>query len=322
LPSVTMFPYPLPGASTSITVGADHALWFTEHSAVDRLDPSTGAVTEYPTYGFDPSAIVSGSDGDLYFGEEATPFGGREYFRIGRIDPTTGGSVELTPPGAFGHNVSVVSTAAGADGDVYFASDNKILRLVPSTGAMRVLRLPGTVFVTNLANGSHGVLTLTYDQFGTGKSFVGQLNTTTGKFAKFAATSHNHPLGAITEGPGGRFYFVEYGDRLTTYVSDVGAFDPATHSFRFETVSTAPGTSFFDSGDIAAGPDGNIYFSDPLSGFIGQWNLSTGTINRILSLGGGQQPAGLTFGPDGALYFTNAQLIFADAIGRFTLDGQ
>ena len=46
--SVTMFPYPLPSMSLSITVGSDHALWFTEESGrrVDRLDPSTGAVTE------------------------------------------------------------------------------------------------------------------------------------------------------------------------------------------------------------------------------------------------------------------------------------
>ena len=87
-------------------------------------------------------------------------------------------------------------------------------------------------------------------------------------------------------------------------------------------MSTTPGTSFFNFGDIVAGPDGNIYFSDSLTGFIGELNLSTGAISKILTPGEGQQPAGLTFGPDGALYFTNAEAIFADAIGRYAPDSQ
>ncbi len=322
--SVTMFPYPLPSMSLSITVGSDHALWFTEESGrrVDRLDPSTGAVTEYPLYTRTPTDIVSGSDGDLYFAEQADYSHGSGALLIGQIDPTTGVRVDLTPPRAFGPNFAIDGDAAGADGDLYFGNLNKILQLAPSTGAMRVFRLPTLVDVADLASGSNGVLTFTYQQRFTSKSFVGELNTTTGRFTKFAATSHNHPLGAITEGPGGRFYFLEYGDRLSSYVSDVGAFVPATHSFQFATVSTTPGTSFFNFGDIVAGPDGNIYFSDSRAGFIGELNLSTGAIGKILTPGGGQQPAGLTFGPDGALYFTNAEPIFADAIGRYEPDSQ
>ncbi|MGH2485428.1 MAG: virginiamycin B lyase family protein, partial [Ktedonobacterales bacterium] len=76
---------PTPTTSPSgITVGPDHNLWFTENatSAIARLAPATGKITEYsiPSASPGPLSIITGPDGNLWF----TEVNGS---RIGRITP-------------------------------------------------------------------------------------------------------------------------------------------------------------------------------------------------------------------------------------------
>ena len=64
---------------------------------------------------------------------------------------------------------------------------------------------------------------------------------------------------------------------------------------------------------IAAGPDGNIYFTESNRNRIGRINLTTFVITESSAMSGGSDPHGITTGPDGALWFTE----FTDGeIGR------
>jgi streptogramin lyase len=58
------------GGSVPITVGPDQKIWFGEGDRIGVLDPSTGSIVDYPLGGlFRPSSLVVGSDGNLWFTE-------------------------------------------------------------------------------------------------------------------------------------------------------------------------------------------------------------------------------------------------------------
>ncbi|MHB1562250.1 MAG: Vgb family protein, partial [Isosphaeraceae bacterium] len=66
-------------------------------------------------------------------------------------------------------------------------------------------------------------------------------------------------------------------------------------------ITVAAGSPF----DIAAGPDGNLWFTEEVPDQIGVFHPSTGTVTQI-SLPSGVAPQGITAGPDGNLWFTEA----------------
>lgn len=60
---------------TSIVVGPDGALWFTNiygDASIGRIDPATKAVTHFHTPDAIPKDIATGSDGALWFTAPAT----------------------------------------------------------------------------------------------------------------------------------------------------------------------------------------------------------------------------------------------------------
>ena len=71
---ITQFATPSGNGAMGITAGPDGDIWFTEAYVVhpeniDRIDPTTGAVTEYPALApvFQALAITTGPDGNLWF---------------------------------------------------------------------------------------------------------------------------------------------------------------------------------------------------------------------------------------------------------------
>ena len=92
--------FPLPTASAGlmdIAAGADGNVWFTESDArkIGRIAPS-GAITEFDLP-FHPTGLVSGPDGNVWYGSTA--------YRIGRITPS-GDVSEFPTPGGSGRVVS------------------------------------------------------------------------------------------------------------------------------------------------------------------------------------------------------------------------
>jgi streptogramin lyase len=60
--------------------------------------------------------------------------------------------------------------------------------------------------------------------------------------------------------------------------------------------------------DITAGPDGNLWFTDPVAGKIGVINPTTHAISEFAVPTANERPTGIAVGPDGNLWFTEYSL--------------
>jgi hypothetical protein len=179
--SVTSFPVPVPGTAgfeiANLTEGPDGNVWFVaevglstdgvfnQQVMIGSMTPS-GQVTEFPlipvkaglsAYG---DGIVSGPDGDLWFGYTVSGSGSwpdSQNF-IGRV--TTDGSVTLFPISSFGRNSSGFQypPVAGADGNLWFTvgsgKDFVLGRMTPS-GAVTQLPIRSKGF-GEVGNGPNG----------------------------------------------------------------------------------------------------------------------------------------------------------------------
>ena len=109
---VTEYPIPAPGSGPNkITAGPDGNLWFTAGGGqIGRITP-TGQITEYniPTAPASPQAIAPGPDGNLWFTEY-------DAHQIGRITPE-GQITEYRLPTA---SADPLGIAAGPDGNLWF----------------------------------------------------------------------------------------------------------------------------------------------------------------------------------------------------------
>lgn len=72
-----------------------------------------------------------------------------------------------------------------------------------------------------------------------------------------------------------------------------------------------------DAGGIVAGPDGNVWFTEPNVNAIGRIG-PTGVVSQFLIANPNSSPQEITAGPDGDLWFTEAG---SDRIGRITPSG-
>src|SRR5262249_13135647 len=77
----------------------------------------------------------------------------------------------------------------------------------------------------------------------------------------------------------------------------------------------------FGATAITAGPDGNLWFTDPVAGEVGRITPG-GQVTEFPTPG--ISAGAITAGPDGNLWFVANALTFAGspAVGRITLDGQ
>ena len=121
-----------------IVVGPDGFIWFTEETAskVAKLDPATGAVTEYatPTANAKPTGIAVGADHALWFAENLGGGAGQPG-AIGRV--TTAGAIEEFPLTPLASNSGVSDVTAGPDGNIWFTEfiDDEVGRITTPPGA-------------------------------------------------------------------------------------------------------------------------------------------------------------------------------------------
>jgi len=131
--ALTVFELPTAGISlSSLSVGPDGNLWFTESGvsstvpgAIGRITPA-GHITEFPlpTADSNPSSLTVGPDGNLWF--VVTPSIGQPLV-IGRIRLAVSGAItevqlsHLSPPAG---SVSPPKLTVGPDGNLWFAESN------------------------------------------------------------------------------------------------------------------------------------------------------------------------------------------------------
>jgi streptogramin lyase len=110
---VSGFPTPDGGLTEDVARGPDGSVWFTQQypAAIDKVDPATGAVTQYKTgLSGTPTSVAAGPAGNLWFTEQLAD-------RVGRITPAgaiSEYSWSLAP------DSEPTGIAAGSDGNLYF----------------------------------------------------------------------------------------------------------------------------------------------------------------------------------------------------------
>ena len=126
----------------------------------------------------------------------------------------------------------------------------------------------------------------------------------------------NGPIYGVTAGPGGSMWYTRYWTNKIGRIAQNGAI----REFQlpnWATNSTTNGTEMAGLFDMAAGPDGNMWFTAFFANVIGRITPS-GDITTYPVPTANSHPLGITAGPDGNLWFTED---FANAIGRITPDG-
>lgn len=275
-------------APSGVAAGPDGAVWFTEREggAIGRITTS-GSVQEFPLPDPDPRAkqptdIVRGPDNALWFTLAGVD-------RIGRI--TTAGVV--TEYGGLVPGAEPSDLAVGPDGNIWFTEagynrGNHIGRIDPATGAVTefCIRPPSP---SRCSGPEH------------------------------TADAGLWPRG-ITRGPDGRMWFAlqnpdgsrpdPYGDIGTGYI---GAVDMSGNVEEFA-LPTANSQPF----GVAAGPDGNVWYSAYGVNKVGRMTPAGEQIVEFELANPGSGPLDITTGPDGNLWFTQ---FLGNRLGRITPDG-
>jgi streptogramin lyase len=140
---VTEYPYQSgerTNVDAGIVVGPDNLLWFTQYETnrAVRLDPATGAMTEYPLTGCaNPASIAGNVDGNIYVG--CTSGSGAGIAQISTLSLKQ----HFFPLGSLPLSRGPQVLASGGSGQTWFAAGPQIGRLDATTGAAYLYTEPG-----------------------------------------------------------------------------------------------------------------------------------------------------------------------------------
>jgi virginiamycin B lyase len=244
-------------------------------------------------YYSDPAQIAVGSDGALWFTEQAGS--------IGRIT-TAGAITEYTVPRGNGKPYGIT---AGPDGAIWFteasySTGNRIGRITTG-GAVTEFSVPTQDSnAYEIAAGPDGALWFT--EYSSNK--IGRI-TITGDITEFVLPTNARPFG-ITPGPDGAMWFAESFRDMIARIT----MDGAVTEYSIPTASSEPGF-------ITAGPDGALWFTESNGNKIGRITTG-GEVTEYPIPTANCLPDLITTGPDGALWFTEYA---ADKLGRVTTGG-
>jgi streptogramin lyase len=188
----------------------------------------------------------------------------------------------------------------GPDHNIWFTelTGEKIGRLTTS-GTLTEFKISGAQSLVGIASGPDGNIWFT-DQFA-GK--VGHINTSGGLLKAFSLPAGSHPQG-LTVGPDGNLWFV---DQKNTGKFTIGKITTAGKIKEYSgTVNAGAFYNYFNVGQITAGPDGNLWFTNPQAGFPYVLGKIT-TAGAVTIYTTADLPAGaIVSGPDGNLWATES----------------
>ena len=300
-PSGQITEFALPSASThptSITAAPEGDLWFTEASGKDkigRITPAGEVIGFAVPVGEEPEQIVAGPEGDLWF-TAAQDEGGGE---IGRITP----SGQITAFPIYSEGAPSAITVA-PEGDLWF-TERYLLH--PSGGAFEIGRATpsGQLSEYTVAQRPYGITAgpegdLWFTELYAECSCEGEQEdgskigriTPSGQITEFALPSGESDPYAITTGPDGNLWF--FGSDGPTRrgwqagsgpsASQIGRMSPSGlhHVTEFLTESfprhsASAGQPF--SGAISAGPEGELWFTEPWTDRVG--HITPGPPGRL-----------------------------------------
>ena len=206
----------------------------------------------------------------------------------------------------------------GPDGALWFTNaNNDSIGRITTSGAVTNYTGPGLSSPGNIVVGPDGALWFTNFS----NNSIGRI-TTTGVITNYTGPNIDRPDG-ITVGPDGALWFTNLNNCSIGRITTAGVVTNYTNpGMGYATdIYSCPGIS--SPVDIAAGPDGALWFTNrfPVA-TIGRITTS-GRITTYPSGGPVDYPSEITVGPDGALWYTNnAAGLSSSSIGRITTGGQ
>jgi streptogramin lyase len=262
---------------------------------LETLEPrclmtASPTITEFPihTPNADPLFITAGSDGDLWFTENGVN-------QIGRITPAGVATDFPLPPNTYPYDIT-----EGPDGNIWFTSLGVIGRMTP-TGKVTEFGIGSTNSPLNITTGADGNLWFTLP-IGNHFGQIGKItptSTTTSYLTVVPADADVVVPNEPSYGPGSTI--------PANTVLPAGTF----------TVFTLSTTAYDGPQGIAAGPDGNLWFTEFSGNRIGRITPS-GAITEFPIPTGTSTPLEITAGDDGNLWFTEGE---GNNIGRITPSG-
>jgi sugar lactone lactonase YvrE len=298
LPTVKFFNTPTAGSWPDyIVAGPQGALWFSEFDS-DKIGRITtaGQITEFPLPDTnDIEGIAAGADGNLWFTEPGQN-------RIGRITPS--GLVTAFPIG--NGNPSPRGITAGPDGNVWYVEyyTSYIGRVTPA-GTITRFQIPdASSYPWDITTGSDGNLWFTESA----NNRIGRFDARTLRFKPSLAipTALSTPWG-IMSAPDKHIWFTE---RRGDQIAAVGK------GKIFEFPIQQPGSY---PEEIAAGSDGDLWFTEGQAAGIGRIEPTTGKFDQVITLPRGSIPTGIASGPDKNIWFTIASYTNPSQIGEVVL---
>lgn len=263
--SITEYPIEV-GHSTNIdhiAVGADGKVWFADgywpegayHALIGRLDPSDGATEEFDQGLGHFSVIrdfVAGPDGNMWFADSGSA--GTDA-AIGMVTPAGQITEYASPVGGKPWWIIV-----GPDESLWFAATRAVGRAT-TAGALGAYELPGVL--GELATGPDGNVWFTY---GSGaNAAIGRVERHSDGSATITLFQTGLDLHSVPErivAAGGYLWFTD----LSGAEPALGRVSPDGQITEFREGLAADSNII----DIAAGPDGNVWFTDNGVGAIGR----------------------------------------------------
>jgi virginiamycin B lyase len=294
--TITEFPLPAGSNPSGIVTGPDGNLWFTEFSVNPKVGRITTAGAVTEFSVPRPDATPSG----IVAGPDGNLWFTQADFEMGFEGYisriTPAGNITQFPTGSFPHDI-----ALGSDGAFWFTESNiqaNSIGRITTAGAYRSYSIPTSGYPWGIAAGPDGNLWFTEYA-----NKIGRI-TTAGVITEFPVpTPGGAPLG-ITAGPDGHLWFVESGGNKIGRITTAGVIT----EFPLPTPASGPRS-------ITAGPDGSLWFTESGGNRIGRIT-TTGVITEFPIPTPASRPIGITVGPDGDIWFTEFS---ASKIGRLTL---
>jgi virginiamycin B lyase len=131
-----------------------------------------------------------------------------------------------------------------------------------------------------------------------------------------APGAHAH---SMTVGPDGTLWFAGARNKFGPSEGVIGHIAPDGKATEFTLPLPPKATEYGYPQSIAAGPDGNLWFTRPQLQKVGRISPGGGITEFVLPSGSDGKPETIVTGPDGNLWFTEGP---GDAIGRITPSGE
>jgi len=259
LPHVVEYPLPRPGAFPhDPAVGRDGIVWYTDqaNSYIGRLDPATGAVTDFatPTPVSGPHGIIVAPDGAVWYTANLKG-------RLGRVDPKTGAITEFVLPAEARDPHTLLSHA----GKIWYTVQRSNLygSLDPVTREARIypVRTPGAK-PYGLVAAPDGSLWMAL--FGT--AAIGRIDPADGALRLFTLPAPAARPRRLVVDAKGIVWYTDYAR------GQLGRLDPATGHVR-----DIPSPGGGDSGPygIAIAPDSRIWYHESRTDALVAFDPST-----------------------------------------------